>query len=133
MTRYFITWLAVTVSFLAIDAVWLSYVAKDFYRRHLDGLLLDEFRLGIAALFYLLYTVGVLVLAVVPAVKSDSPLQAIALGALLGACAYGTYDITNLATLKNWPAIVSAVDIAWGTALTATASLVGYFVLSRLG
>lgn len=133
MTRYFITWLAVTVSFLAIDAVWLSYVAKDFYRRHLDGMLLDEFRLGIAALFYLLYAVGILVLAVAPAAKAGSPLQAILLGALFGACAYGTYDITNLATLKNWPVIVSVVDIAWGTVLTATASFVGYLVLSRLG
>ena len=132
MTRYFLTWLAVTAAFLAIDFVWLAYVARNFYRERLAGLLLDTFRLEYAAGFYLIYTIGIIALAVVPAVRSGNPWQAVLLGALFGLCAYGTYDMTNLATLRGYSGIVAAVDMAWGTFLTATAAFVGYQVLSRL-
>jgi len=74
----------------------------------------------------------VVILVVSPAVKAQSPMQALLLGALLGLCAYGTYDFTNLATLKGWPVIVTVVDLAWGTFITAVISVVGYFVMSRL-
>jgi uncharacterized membrane protein len=132
MVRYFLTWLAVTATFLIIDIIWLAYVAKDFYQKHLGGMLREEFLMGVAALFYVFYTLCVVILVVSPAVKAQSPLQALLLGALLGLCAYGTYDFTNLATLKGWPVIVTVVDLAWGTAITAIISVVGYFVMSRL-
>jgi uncharacterized membrane protein len=132
MVRYFLTWLAVTATFLVIDIIWLAYVAKDFYQKHLGGMLREEFLMGVAALFYVFYTLCVVILVVSPAVKAQSPLQALLLGALLGLCAYGTYDFTNLATLKGWPVIVTVVDLAWGTAITAIISVVGYFVMSRL-
>jgi uncharacterized membrane protein len=132
MVRYFLTWLAVTAAFLVIDIIWLAYVARDFYQKHLGGMLREEFLMGVAALFYLFYTLCVVILVVSPAVKAQSPLQALLLGALLGLCAYGTYDFTNLATLKGWPVIVTIVDLAWGTAVTAVISVVGYFVMSRL-
>jgi uncharacterized membrane protein len=132
MVRYFLTWLAVTATFLVIDIIWLAYVAKDFYQKHLGGMLREEFLLGVAALFYVFYTLCVVILVVSPAVKAQSPMQALLLGALLGLCAYGTYDFTNLATLKGWPVIVTVVDLAWGTFITAVISVVGYFVMSRL-
>jgi uncharacterized membrane protein len=132
MVRYFLTWLAVTATFLVIDIIWLAYVAKDFYQKHLGGMLREEFLMGVAALFYVFYTLCVVILVVSPAVKAQSPMQALLLGALLGLCAYGTYDFTNLATLKGWPVIVTVVDLAWGTAITAIISVVGYFVMSRL-
>jgi uncharacterized membrane protein len=132
MVRYFLTWLAVTATFLVIDIIWLAYVAKDFYQRHLGGMLREEFLMGVAALFYVFYTLCVVILVVSPAVKAQSPMQALLLGALLGLCAYGTYDFTNLATLKGWPVIVTVVDLAWGTFITAVISVVGYFVMSRL-
>jgi uncharacterized membrane protein len=132
MVRYFLTWLAVTATFLVIDIIWLAYVAKDFYQKHLGGMLREEFLMGVAALFYVFYTLCVVILVVSPAVKAQSPMQALLLGALLGLCAYGTYDFTNLATLKGWPVIVTVVDLAWGTFITAVISVVGYFVMSRL-
>jgi uncharacterized membrane protein len=132
MLRYLLTWVAVTAVFLAIDAVWLAYVAKGFYQKHIGGLLREEFLMAPAALFYLFYTLCLVILVIVPAVRVASPWQAVLLGALLGLCAYGTYDITNLATLKGWPVIVSAVDMAWGTVITAFVSWVGYLVMSRL-
>jgi uncharacterized membrane protein len=132
MVRYFLTWLAVTATFLVIDIIWLAYVAKDFYQKHLGGMLREEFLMGVAALFYVFYTLCVVILVVSPAVRAQSPMQALLLGALLGLCAYGTYDFTNLATLKGWPVIVTVVDLAWGTFITAVISVVGYFVMSRL-
>lgn len=130
--RYFITWFALASVFLAIDSLWLGFVAKSFYQRHIGFLLREEFLTGVAALFYLFYSFCLLVLVVVPAAKSGSPMQAVLLGALLGLCAYGTYDITNLATIKGWPVIVTIVDMGWGMTLTAITSLAGYMVLSRL-
>ncbi len=131
MTRYLITWLAVVVVFLAIDSVWLAYVAKSFYQKHIGFLLREQFQMGVAAVFYLFYAACLVVLVVAPAAKSGNPWQALALGALLGLCAYGTYDITNLATIKGWPVIVSVVDMAWGMTITAIVSYVGFWVMTR--
>jgi len=133
MIRYLVTWLSVAGAFLVIDAIWLGFVARDFYRRNLEALLAEPFRMHAAAAFYVLYTIGVMVFAVVPAVKTGSPWQAILLGAFFGLCAYGTYDLTNLATIKNWPVVVSLVDMAWGAFLTASSAFAGYLVLSRFG
>ncbi|MCU0790009.1 MAG: DUF2177 family protein [Nitratireductor sp.] len=132
MLRYLLTWVSVTAVFLAIDAVWLALVAKGFYQKHIGGMLREEFLMAPAALFYLFYTLCLVILVIVPSVKAASPLQAVFLGALLGLCAYGTYDMTNLATLKGWPVIVSVVDMAWGATITAFVCWVGYMVMSRL-
>jgi uncharacterized membrane protein len=132
MLRYLITWLSVTVVFLAIDAVWLTYVAKGFYQKHIGSMLREEFLMGVAALFYVFYALCLVILVIGPAVKAASPVQAVLFGALLGLCAYGTYDITNLATLKGWPVIVSVVDMAWGAAITAVVCGVGYYIMQRL-
>lgn len=132
MIRIFVTWLAVVVAFLAIDSLWLGYFAKDFYQRQIGSLLRSELLLGVAALFYVFYGLCLVILVVMPAVRAASPWQAIAFGALLGLCAYGTYDITNLATLKGWPVIVAVVDMAWGMTITAVTALIGFQVMSRL-
>ena len=91
--------------------------------------MLDQPRLSIAAIFYVMYSAVVVLLASAPAFRSGSLQDALLLGAILGFAAYGTYDITNMATLKNWPVVMSVVDMAWGTALTAAASAVGYWLL----
>ncbi len=119
-------YIATIVVFLAIDYVWLAFVAKTFYRNHLGDLMLAQPKLGIAAGFYLMYAIAVVVLAVLPALRANDWTIALLYGALLGMAAYGTYDITNLATLKNWPAIVSIVDWAWGTVLTGIVSVAAY-------
>jgi uncharacterized membrane protein len=114
-------------AFLAVDAVWLTVMSGRFYKAQLGSLMRDQPNLAVALLFYLFYVVGVIVLAVAPGLDAGSVLKAAGYGALLGFVAYGTYDFTNLATVRDWPVIVTVVDIVWGTALTAVIATVGYF------
>ena len=123
---FLISWGTTAVVFLTIDAIWLGLIATSFYRRELGALMLDQPKLHIAALFYIGYTFAIVLLAAAPAARSGSFSQALLYGAVLGLAAYGTYDITNLSTLKNWPAAMTLVDMAWGTCLTATAAAAGY-------
>ncbi|MGI9500622.1 MAG: DUF2177 family protein [Geminicoccaceae bacterium] len=129
MKPFLIAWGATAVVFLVIDAIWLGLIATSFYRRELGALMLERPKLQIAVLFYLGYTFAIVLLAASPASKSGSLTQALLFGAVLGLAAYGTYDITNLSTLKNWPVTMSLVDMAWGTFLTALAAASGYAVL----
>ena len=115
---YFIT---LTVFFL-VDMVWLGVVAKTFYRKHLGFLMGPKVVWPAAVLFYLLFIAGLLVFAVRPALAAGAPLKALLLGAFLGLVSYATYDLTNLATLKDWPVVVTAVDLVWGTVLGGTVS-----------
>ena len=109
--------------FFAIDMLWLGVIAKNFYRTQLQALLRPEVNWAAAIGFYLVYIIGILVFAVVPALERQSLLHAALLGALFGFFTYATYDLTNLATLRGWPPVVVVVDILWGTALcTAVAS-----------
>jgi uncharacterized membrane protein len=114
------------IAMLALDLIWLTVMVPRLYRPALGDMLLDQPNLLVAALFYLLYVVGVVVFAVLPAVASGSWLYALGAGALLGLVAYGTYDFTNLSTLRGWSFALSLVDVAWGTTLTAIAALGGY-------
>ncbi|MEO6395657.1 MAG: DUF2177 family protein [Devosia sp.] len=123
---------ATTVVFLALDALWLSLVALGFYRRELGPLLLEQPNLLIAGLFYLVYAVGIVFFAVNPALNGGGWGHAAIAGAVLGLVAYGTYDITNLSTLKGWSVAVTMADIAWGTILTAIAATAGYLITARL-
>lgn len=105
------------------DALWLSTMTERFYRPRLPGLLLDQPRWGPAIAFYLLYAAGTMVLVVAPALDGDHELARVGgTGALLGIVAYGTYDLTNLATVRGWSTQVAALDMVWGGALTAVAS-----------
>jgi len=132
MTPYLVGWIATAVVLLAIDAVWLGLVATSFYRRELGDLMLDQPKLLIAAIFYIGYAAAIVVLASMPAAKEGSLGLAFVLGAVLGLAAYGTYDITNLATLKNWPIGMSLVDLAWGALLTATSATAGCLAIRWL-
>jgi uncharacterized membrane protein len=125
--RYLLAYAATAAIFFVMDLIWLSN-AIGFYRERLGNLLLEKPVLGYAAGFYLLYVVGVVVLAVVPALNGGSWASAAIAGAVLGLVAYGTYDMTNLSTLKNWSLTVSLVDMTWGTVLTATSATGGYLV-----
>jgi uncharacterized membrane protein len=117
---YFIT----LVVFFAIDMVWLGVVAKGFYRRHLGALMSTKVNWMAALLFYLLFIVGLLVFAIRPALVAGVPLNALLCGALLGLISYATYDLTNLATLKDWPIIVTVIDLIWGTVLGGVVSYI---------
>ena len=128
-------WLAVygatTTAMLVPDAVWLGLVATSIYQRGIGHLMAAQPNLPAALAFYLLYPVGVVVLAVLsPAARSVA--RAAGYGAVLGLVAYGTYDLTNLATLRDWPLSIALVDMAWGGLLTAFAAAAGRAVANRL-
>ncbi len=116
--------------FLAIDAVWLGLVAPKFYRKHIGDLLADKPNLVAAAVFYVLYMIGVVVFAINPALEEDSLQRALGLGALLGLVMYATYDLTNQATLKIWSTKVTVVDMIWGSLITATVSALTFLIFS---
>ena len=117
---YFIT-LAV---FFVIDMIWLGVVAKGFYRRNLGLMMSPKVNWIAAMLFYLLFIVGLLVFAIRPALVAGVPINALFYGALLGLISYATYDLTNLATLKDWPLIVTVIDLIWGTVLGGAVSYI---------
>ena len=119
-------------AFLIIDLIWLGVVAKDFYRGQLGHLMLDKPNVLAAALFYLAYVAIVVFLAVQPAIAKGSWTTAALYGAILGLFAYGTYDMTNLATLKDWPVPVVIVDMIWGICLTGASATAGYLA-TRIG
>ena len=131
MMRYVIAYLSTAFVFLAIDAVWLGFIIIDFFVAQLGDALLEKPNLAIAAGFYLIYAAGVVFFAVRPALEAQSWRVALGYGAFLGFLAYGTYDLTNLATLKAWSWQVVAVDVPWGTFLTGISALAGYAVTTR--
>jgi uncharacterized membrane protein len=118
--------------FFALDFVWLSLSLKPLYQARLGGLLMAKPNLPVAALFYLAYVVGIVIFAVMPALAAGDWMRALWGGALLGLMAYGTYDMTNLATVSGWSAVVTVVDLVWGTVATAAAAVAGYFIVSSL-
>lgn len=126
MLTYVAAYVATAVAFLGIDFVWLNYAAANIYRPRIGGLLLESPNIPVAGLFYLVYSAAIVVLAVMPAHNQSNFLVALGLGVVLGAAAYGTYDITNLSTLRGWSVTVTVIDIAWGMALTGAAAGVGY-------
>lgn len=130
---HIIAWAGAFVPFLAIDLVWLGVIARDFYAGQLGALMAPRPRWGIALAFYAAYCAGIVLFAVMPGMAADSILRTMLLGAALGALAYGTYDLTNLATLRGWPVLLSVVDIVWGTVLTALTAGLSHLAVRSLG
>jgi uncharacterized membrane protein len=121
------------VGFLAIDMIWLTLVARGFYRRQLGFLLSDQPNWWAAISFYLLFVAGLLVFVIVPAVEAGSLRRALLLGGFFGLVTYATYDLTNMATVKDWPWILTLVDMAWGAVLATSVSCLGYLVGRWIG
>jgi uncharacterized membrane protein len=119
-------------TFLLIDLIWLGVVARSFYQNQLGHLMRADVNWAAAVAFYLVFVVGIVVLAVRPAIERRSLAHALAFGALLGLVAYAAYDLTNLATLEGFPLTVALVDLVWGTLLCATVSAVTYLASTRL-
>lgn len=126
MFGYAVAYGATALVFFVIDMLWLGFVAKALYRDRLGSLLLDQPNLLVAGAFYLLYIAGIVFLCIHPALQNGSWRSACLNGAVLGLVAYGAYDLTNLATLRDWPAGLSAIDMAWGLCLTAVSATAGY-------
>jgi len=130
--RVVIGYLLTVLVFLAIDLVWLGVLAKGLYQRYL-GHLLGDVNWAAALIFYLLFIVGIFIFAIMPAVERDSAWHAVLMGGLFGFFTYATYDLTNLATLADWPLGIVFIDIAWGIVLTASVAFAGYHIMTWLG
>jgi uncharacterized membrane protein len=122
-------YVAALIVFILIDGVWLSVMGKLLYRPILGDILLANLRITPAIVFYAMFPVGIVTFAVVPALKSGGSGSAAALGLLFGAIAYGTYDLTNYATLRNWNLQLTVLDIGYGALATAAAAAVATLVL----
>lgn len=126
------TYLAVATTFVAIDMIWLKTMAERLYRPVLGEMLRLEPNLTAAAAFYLVYPLGLIVFAVLPAHYEGSALRAIISGMLFGCFTYATYDLTNQATLRNWSTMLTVVDICWGSFLAGVSAWLGYLVAQRM-
>jgi uncharacterized membrane protein len=129
MKKTLIAYVATLAAFLVLDGLWLGVLMASTYRELLGSLMLEQPLWAPAALFYLLYVAGCVVFVVMPA---RSWPHAARLGALLGAVAYGTYDLSNWATLQGWSARLALMDMAWGAAATCIACGTGFLVANRL-
>lgn len=127
--RFIVAYAVTAIVFLGLDALWLSQLALGMYRRELGGLLLEQPNLLIAGVFYLLFAAGIVLLVVFPALNGGGWMAAAWMGALLGLVAYGTYDITNLSTVRGWSLTVTLADLVWGTVLTAVSAVAATLAL----
>lgn len=129
--KWIIAYITAALAFGALDAGWLRWAADNLYRPVIGSIMAEEFRMGAAAAFYVIYIAGMVWFAVKPAVESGHVATALLNGALLGAVCYATFDLTSQAVMKVWAAHVSLADIAWGTFATAVAAGVASWVTIR--
>jgi uncharacterized membrane protein len=122
---------SMALCFLLVDLLWLGVFAKGFYQKQLSHLMAEQVYWPAALMFYFMYIAGILVFAVLPAQAAQALPRALLLGALLGFFAYATYELTNWAIIRDWPAEIVALDLAWGTVLTAVTAGVGFVVAQR--
>ena len=119
--------------FFAMDMIWLGVAAKNFYSRQIGFLMKSNVNWLAAVLFYLLFIAGLVVFVIAPAVEKGSWVRALRLGALFGLITYATYDLTNLATLKDWPLALTVVDLTWGAVLAASVSVATCLFAAKIG
>jgi uncharacterized membrane protein len=119
--------------FFAIDILWLVLVAKKFYKEQIGFLMKPDINWPAAILFYLLFIAALVIFVIIPAVEKHSWSHALIYGAFFGLVTYATYDLTNLATIKDWPVLVTAVDLVWGSVLAALISVITYFISTGTG
>jgi uncharacterized membrane protein len=118
--------------FFAIDMIWLVLVAKNFYQKQIGFLMKPDVNWFAAIIFYLLFIIGLVTFVIAPAIDKHSWVHALLFGALFGLITYSTYDLTNLATIKDWPILVTAVDMIWGTVLAASISVITYIIANKV-
>ena len=131
MSKYFATYAVTFVVMVALDMIWLGFVAKSFYQEGIGHLMAEKPVVPVAVAFYVMYAIGLVFFAVVVNEASTGYGKTVLHGALFGFFAYATYDLTNLATLKNWPVGLALLDMAWGTVVSAVSALAGKAALDR--
>ncbi len=119
--------------FFVIDMIWLILVARGFYSNQIGFLMKSNINWIAAIIFYLLFIAGLVFFVISPAIEKNSWTYALIVGAFLGLITYATYDLTNLATIKDWPLLITIVDLIWGMVLASTVSVVSFFIASKIG
>ena len=132
MLKYFGAYLVFLITLVAIDLVWLLGIARNLYQQQMGDLMATEPKLIAGLAFYVLYALGVCIFVIVPALSKQSWIYAVQYGALFGFFCYMTYDLTNLAVIRNFPRGLAFIDIAWGSAVTAVTAGFAYWVGNRL-
>ena len=132
MLKYFGVYFSFLIALIAVDLVWLLGIAKNLYRSEMGDLMANEPKLMAGLAFYLLYTLGVCIFVIAPALTKQSLIYTLQYGALFGLFCYMTYDLTNLAVIRDFPTRLAFIDIAWGSLVTAISSGVAYWVGNRL-
>jgi uncharacterized membrane protein len=128
MAYYLKLYFATLAVFFAVDMLWLGVISRAFYKKHLGYLMTPDVNWYAALIFYFLFILGILVFVVIPGLKeNDLPMMLIK-AAFFGLVTYATYDLTNLATVRDWPLIITIVDLIWGMVLTTIVSLAGFFI-----
>lgn len=130
--KLLISYVLTSLVFFALDMLWLGFVAKDLYKKYLGGFLSDTVNWTAAIIFYLLFIIGIFIFVILPATEIHSVGKAILYGALFGFFTYATYDLTNMATMKNWPINIVFIDIIWGMVLTGLVSTAGFYIVKWL-
>lgn len=119
--------------FFIIDIIWLGVVAKKLYAKQIGHLLKPKYNWAAAIIFYVIFITGLVFFVIEPAVKKESWIDALFFGAFFGFVCYATYDLTNLAVKKNWPLLITVVDLLWGATLAASVSVLTYFIATSIG
>ncbi|MBS4043410.1 MAG: DUF2177 family protein [Chitinophagaceae bacterium] len=120
------------IIFFAIDMLWLGFIAKNFYKEQIGFLMKENVNWTAAIIFYLLFIVGLVLFVIKPSIELESWKHALFMGALFGFITYATYDLTNLATLKDWPLLVTIIDLIWGAFIAASVSVITFFIANKL-
>lgn len=126
-------YLVAFVVFFVIDIAWLGFIAKNLYRENLGHLMRSSTNWAAAVIFYALFIGGLVFFVINPALEKDSIVYALLVGALFGFMTYATYDMTNLATLKDWPLKITVIDIAWGTVLNGLTASISFYIIKLMG
>ncbi len=130
--RYLKIYLVSLAAFFAMDMLWLGLVAREFYSQQIGYIMAPSPNWIAAIIFYLLFILGILTFVVLPGLEQGSLKTTLLRGALFGLITYATYDLTNLATLKDWPVLLTIVDMAWGTVLSVLVSSISFMAGKRL-
>lgn len=126
---YFIT----LIIFFIIDIIWLGFIASGIYKQYLGYIMKTDVNFIAALLFYMLFIVGIIFFVINPAIEKDSLSYAIFAGAFFGLITYATYDMTNLATIKDWPLFITVIDLIWGTVLCSLTASLSFYLIKLLG
>ncbi|MBU3562084.1 DUF2177 family protein [Polynucleobacter sp. MWH-Hall10] len=132
MLKYFAVYFSFLLSLIIIDLIWLLVIAKNLYRDEMGSLMASEPKLWAGLVFYLLYALGASIFVIFPAISKQSWIYAAQYGALFGFFCYMTYDLTNLAVIRDFSMRLAFVDIVWGSAVTALSATIAYWVGNRV-